>query len=194
VVLDARRDPDRIATVGRPGRGVEVSIRDDQGRPVAQGSVGQVLLRGPQLCSGYYGRPELDAERFVDGWLATGDYASEDPDGFLTLLGRRDDMVTCGGHHFFPAEAETDLGPVDGVVDYVFVGVPDPVGLLGEVPWAFVLPADRGCFEPQAFLRRARERLPPHMRPRKIVVVSELARTLSGKPDRRKTVAAYGPR
>jgi acyl-CoA synthetase (AMP-forming)/AMP-acid ligase II len=191
LVLDVRAHPDKLHTVGRPGRGIEIGIRDDDGRPVPPNTAGQIFLRAPHQCTSYYERPDLDAERFVDGWLATGDFGSLDADGFVTLLGRRDDMVTSGGHHFFPAEVEVELGPVDGVSDYVVAGIADPAGIMGQVVWAFVVPADTASFTSHHFVERARTRLPPHMRPRKVVVVAEIPRTPSGKPDRRKMGAAY---
>jgi acyl-CoA synthetase (AMP-forming)/AMP-acid ligase II len=193
VVLDVRAHPDKLHTVGRPGRGVEISVRDDGGNPVAHDTAGQVFLRGPQRCTSYYGRPDLDAERIVDGWLATGDFATLDADGFVTLLGRRDDMVTSGGYHFFPAEVETELGPVPGVADYVVAGVADRGGVMGQVLWAFVVPVDGATFAPRTFVETARRRLAPHMRPRKVVVVPELHHTPSGKPDRRRIRAEYAP-
>jgi acyl-CoA synthetase (AMP-forming)/AMP-acid ligase II len=191
VVLEVGAHADKLHTVGRPGDGVTLSVRDEAGRPVKANVTGQIFLCGPQQCTSYYGRPDLDAERFVDDWLATGDFGWVDREGFVTLLGRRDDMVTSGGHHFFPAEVETELGPVDGVADYIVAGVADPAGIMGQVLWAFVVPTDVVAFTPGRFVEAARRRLPPHMRPRRVVVVPELARSPSGKPDRRKMGAAY---
>jgi acyl-CoA synthetase (AMP-forming)/AMP-acid ligase II len=193
VILDARAHPDKRGTVGRPAPGVELAIVGENRRRLATGQSGEIYLRGPQLARGYWGEPALDRERFCDGWLATGDHGVLDGDGFLTLLGRRDDLITCGGHHYFPAEVELQLGPQDGVVDYLVAGVPDPQGLLEQVPWAFVVPRDPRDWTPQAFLREARRRLPSHMIPRQVVAVRALATGPSGKPDRRRTAQLHGP-
>ena len=135
--------------------------------------------------------PHFGGGTSVSEWvLATGDYGALDGDGFLTLAGRRDDMITCAGHHFFPADLELEIGAIVGVVHYLCAGVPDPV--LGQVPWAFVV-AD-GAPGPAvilAFLTRARRALPPHMVPRRVVVIPQLPTLPSGKPDRRRTVELY---
>ena len=191
LILDARAHPDKLDTVGRPARGVELAIRTDEGCP--DDASGQVFLRGPQLARSYWRRPDLDAECFVDGWLATRDYGRVDADGFLTLHGRRDDRINSGGYSFFPAEAEAELGPVDGVAQYLIAGVPDPRGMLGEIPWAFVVPVEPAPFSPRNFAAQARRKLPAYMVPRKVVVLDALPLTSSGKPDRRAAARAATP-
>jgi acyl-CoA synthetase (AMP-forming)/AMP-acid ligase II len=192
VILDTRAAPDKLATVGRPC-GVDIAIRDARGNVVAPGVTGQIYLQGLQTVDSYWGQPALTEERFVDGWFATGDLGSIDADGFVTFAGRRDEMITSAGYHYFPAEVETDLGPIEGVVEYLVAGVPDPRGVLEQVPWAFVVPADPGTWDPVGFVKAARTRLPAHMVPRKIVVVEDLPKTAAGKPNRRETVGRYGP-
>ena len=190
-ILDTASYPDRLATVGRPAPGVEIRIVDDQGCDVSAGGSGQILLRGPQLTSGYWQRPELNRERFFDGWLASGDYGSLDGAGFLTLRGRHDDLINCGGHCYFPDEVENALGTPAGIEQYLITGVPDPRGVLQEIPWAFVVPVDIDGWSPKEFLALARTRLPAHMVPRQVVVISSLPLTPSGKHDRRETVRLY---
>jgi long-chain acyl-CoA synthetase len=191
VILDATGHPDKLATVGRPAPGVEVKIVDDGGRTLAAGQNGQIFVRGPQLTRGYWQQPGLDRERFIAGWLATGDYGWTDEDGFLTLLGRHDDLINCGGHCYFPDEVEQALGMPDGVEQYLVAGVADPRGMLQDVPWAFVVPVNRDKWTPAEFLAQARRRLPAHMVPRQVAVVPRLPLTASDKPDRRETVKLY---
>ncbi len=191
VILDTATHPDRLATVGKPAPGVELKIVDDQGQSLNSGQSGQILVRGPQLTSGYWQQPELNRERFIDGWLRTGDYGALDDAGFLTLRGRHDDMINCGGHCYFPNEVEQALGTPDGIEQYLVAGVPDPRGVLQEVFWAFVVPVNADDWSPVNFLRQARARLPAHMVPRQVVVVPRLALTASGKPDRRETAKLY---
>lgn len=192
VVLDATGHPDKLATVGRPLDAVELKICNEAGEALAANRSGQILLRGPQLTRGYWRQPELNRERFVDGWLATGDYGFLDQDGFLTLLGRQDDLINCGGHCYFPGEVEQVLGTFAGIEHYLIAGVPDPRGVLQDVPWAFVVPVDPDEWLPREFLALARQRLPAHMVPRQVVVIPELPLTASGKPDRRETARIYG--
>src|SRR5207249_3489535 len=115
-------------------------ICDESGQSLPIGQPGQIFLRGPQQTEGYFGLPELNRERFQDGWVITGDYGFLDAEGFLTLRGRRDDLITSAGFHFFPAEVETELGPVPGVLEYLVAGIRDPSGILEQLPWAFVVP------------------------------------------------------
>jgi acyl-CoA synthetase (AMP-forming)/AMP-acid ligase II len=193
VILDTRQYPHKLDTAGRPAPGVTISIRDESNQALGQDQAGQIFVRGPQLAEAYWRQPELSAERFSGGWLATGDYGSVDADGFVRLLGRRDDMINCGGRSFFPAEVEQALGTPDGVEQVLVAGVPDPRGVLQEVPWAFVVPTDAAGWTPEALLASARRGLPSHMVPRRVVAVSALPLTASGKPDRRRAVELYGP-
>jgi fatty-acyl-CoA synthase len=190
-ILKVREHSRKLATVGTAAPGVEIRIVDSQGDTVAAGETGQILLRGPQQSDGYWNRPDLNREKFANGWLLTGDYGSLDEDGFLTLAGRRDDMITSAGYHFFPAEVETELGPVPGVVDYIVAGMSSAAGLVDQWLWAFVVPADPQTWRPNEFLTLARKRLPSHMMPRQVIPVPALPLTPSGKPDRARTVRLY---
>ena len=180
VVLDVASHPDKLATVGRPLAGVEVKIVDEEGCTLACRQNGQILLRGPQLTSGYWQQPDLNQQRFVEGWLATGDYGFIDGEGFLTLLGRHDDLINCGGHCYFPDEVELALGTPAGIEQYLVAGVPDPRGVLQQVPWAFVVPLEVNEWSPGEFLAQARACLPAHMVPRQVVTVPMLPLTPSG--------------
>ena len=191
VVLDASSHTDKLDTVGTALPGVELKVVDDAGRQLPAKQNGQILLRGPQLTRGYWRQPELNQQRFVDGWLMTGDYGSVDEHGFLALRGRHDDMINCGGHCYFPNEVEHTLGTPEGIKQYLIAGVPDARGVLQDVPWAFVVPADTEHWSPGEFLAQARKLLPAHMVPRQVVVIPELPLTPSGKPDRRQTVKLY---
>lgn len=190
-ILEVRDHPEKLATVGTASPGVEIRICDRDGLPVETGQAGQILLRGPQQSTEYWNRQDLDQEKFFDGWLRTGDYGSLDTEGFLTLLGRHDDMITSAGYHFFPAEVETELGPVPGVAEYIVAGVSGQAGFLDQLLWAFVVPVDPDNWRPYDFLALARKRLPPHMMPRRVVPVAALPLTLSGKPDRAQAVQLY---
>ncbi len=191
VVLDARAHADKLHTVGRPAPGVRVSLRDESGREVPSGAAGQIFLQGAQRSDGYWNRDELNHARFSEGWLATGDYGSLDEEGFLVYLGRADDLINCGGFSFFPSEAEALLGPVEGVSQYLVIGVPDPRAVLGQVPVALLVPDDAASWQAGIFLKAARQRLPAYMVPRALRVVAALPLTGSGKPDRRRAAELY---
>lgn len=191
MVLDARAHPDKLHTVGRPAPEVRVSLRDETGREVRRGAAGQIFLQGPQRSDAYWNRDDLNQTRYSGGWLATGDYGSLDEAGFVAYLGRRDDMINCGGFSFFPPEVEALLGRVDGVSQYLIIGVEDPRGVLGQVPVALLVPAEPAGWQANVFLKAARQRLPAYMVPRAVRVVTALPLTGSGKPDRRRAAQIY---
>lgn len=193
LILDARRHPHKLHTVGLPTAGVEVAIAGEDGSPRAPGEEGEIVLRAPQRTDHYWNLPDLDASRFRDGWFYTGDYGVRDADGFVEYRGRRDDMINCGGNSYFPAEVEVLLGAIDGVRESLVAGVPDPQGVLTDVPWIFVAPHNPATWSLAEFMRTARSRLPPHMVPRNVVIVPAIPTTASGKPDRRATLRLHGP-
>lgn len=192
-ILDARAHPDKLHTVGLPTAGVEVSIADDDGRTLPTGVKGEVRLAAEQRADRYWNRPDLDREKFDGPWLRTGDVGSLDAQGFLTYHGRRDDMINCGGLSYFPAEVERELGPVEGVAEYLVAGVPDPRGILGAIPWIFVVPETPEAWSSATLMAQARNRLPPHMVPRRVVTIPSMPLIASGKPNRRRVVEEWGP-
>lgn len=193
-ILDARSHRDRLHTVGLPAPEVQGDIRDESGRSLGAGETGEIHLRGPQMAVSYWTRDGAGQSTTTHGWLPTGDLGRMDGDGFLEVCGRRDDRICSGGFSFFPAEVESELGGVDGVLDYLVVGMPDERGMLGEVPWAFVVPRDPQSWSPREFLARAKRALPAYMVPRRVVAVSGLPVTPSGKPERRRLRKLHGGR
>ena len=193
LILDARKHPDKLHTVGLPTDGVEVMTCDEHGARLPAGREGELALRAPQRSDHYWNLPDQDRARFRDGWLYTGDFGVIDEQGFVEYRGRRDDMINCGGNSYFPAEVELLLGDIDGVQDLLVAGVPDPQRLLTCVPWIFVVPHRPETWSVGEFMRGARARLPAHMVPRNVVIVPAIPATRSGKPDRRETLRRYGP-
>jgi fatty-acyl-CoA synthase len=180
---------DRLAaeapgSVGFPVPFLEMKLVDEEGAEVAPGMAGELLLRGPQLFSGYLGRPDLTAAAITgDGWLSTGDLAVRDPAGLYRICGRRKEMFISGGENVYPGEVEAALLEMPQVLEAVVVGVPDP--RWGEVGIAYVV-ARAGCtLSGRDVLEHARERLAGYKRPRTVCVVAEIPRLGSGKPDRR---------
>jgi long-chain acyl-CoA synthetase len=115
-----------IGTVGLPVPSTEVSIRDDQGRAVALGEMGEVWVRGPQVMQGYLGRSEETRRTLtVDGWLLTGDLGVIEPQGFVKLLDRKKDMIIVSGFKVFPNEVEDVVAQHPGVLEAAAIGVPD---------------------------------------------------------------------
>lgn len=128
-------------TVGRPARGVEVKIVDDDRQPVAIGQPGEIVCRGPTVMEGYYNRPGETAEVLdADGWYYTGDIGSLDEAGYLRIFDRKKDMIKRGGETIYSAEVERFLSTHPKIKMAAVIGVPSDVA--GERIRAYVLPAD----------------------------------------------------
>ena len=170
-------------SVGWPMPFVEMRLVDEAIHDVATGEVGELLLRGPQLFSGYLSDPERTHEAMTaDGWLRTGDLASRDEDGAYSIRGRRKDMFVSGGENVFPGEVEAALADCEGVAEAVVVGVPHEKW--GEVGHAFVQPRGGATVAAETLLATLRERLARYKVPRTLDLVAELPRMGSGKVDR----------
>jgi long-chain acyl-CoA synthetase len=119
---------------------VEVRVVDDDGAAIATGEVGEIVVRGDVVMSGYWEQPEATAEAIRDGWLHTGDVGSFDAHGYLTLHDRSKDLIISGGMNIYPREVEEALLRHDAVAAVSVVGRPDPEW--GEAVVAFVVAAD----------------------------------------------------
>ena len=182
----------RPACVGWPVPGLEMRLVDESGADVGVDEPGELLLRGPQVFSGYLHAPEKTAEVLdADGWLHTGDLARRGSDGAYTICGRRKEMFISGGENVFPGEVETALADCPGVAEVAVIGVPD--ARWGEVGRAFVAPRAGAALSADDVLRHARVRLAGYKVPRSVVLVDALPRLGSGKIDRRALAAHPGP-
>ena len=172
--LDGERRP---GTVGRPLPMTAVRILDDGGDPVPDGTVGELWVRGPNVCAGYWQRPDATAAAWRDGWFRTGDLGWRAPDGYITLEGRRSDLIISGGFNLYPREIEEVLTTLAGVREAAVVAVPDPVR--GEVPVAYLVgdeTMDLAHVEAQL-----RSQIASFKVPRGFVRVEALPRTALGK-------------
>ncbi|MFO1283754.1 MAG: AMP-binding protein [Burkholderiales bacterium] len=171
----------RPGSVG-PARDDEVRIVDAAGRRVADGTVGEVVLRSARLTSGYEAPPEANASAFVDGWFRTGDLGRIDADGYLWLTGRIKEIINRGGEKISPREIDDVLCAHPAVLQAVTFAVPDPVW--GEdIAAAIVIRPGRDASE--ADLRRHASRtLAPFKLPRRFVFVDEIPKGPSGKLQR----------
>ena len=119
---DVRRKP---GSVGRPLLFTELRIGDGDGHPLPAGEIGEIMVRGPQVTTGYYSSPDETAEALREGWLHTGDMGRLDGDGDLYVLQRRTDLIVSGGENIFPVEVEAVLREHPAVADACVVGLPD---------------------------------------------------------------------
>ncbi|HWH29670.1 MAG TPA: AMP-binding protein [Mycobacteriales bacterium] len=155
---------ERMQSVGFPRTDVEVRVVGDDDRELAPDQVGEVVVRGDVVMTGYWEQPEATAETLRGGWLHTGDMGSVDQDGYLTLRDRSKDLIISGGMNVYPREVEEALLHHPGVRAAAVVGRPDPEW--GEAVVAFVVPAeqrpaeadlDRTCLERIARFKRPKE-------------------------------------
>ena len=168
----------RPGTVGLPLPHVSVRICDESGAPVADGTSGEVWVKGTNVCAGYWQRPEATAAAWMDGWFRTGDIGVRAADGYITLQGRRSDLIISGGFNIYPREIEELILEQPGVREATVVGVPDPVR--GEVPVAYVV-VDAAKFDEAAVAGYLRTQLASFKLPKVFVRVAAIPRTALGK-------------
>ncbi|MFG3099142.1 acyl-CoA synthetase [Streptomyces sp. NPDC048182] len=175
----------RAGTVGVPLPGVELRLVEEDGSPVAAydgESVGEIQVRGPNLFTGYLGRPDATAAAFTaDGFFRTGDMAVRDPDGYVRIVGRKaTDLIKSGGYKIGAGEIENALLEHPAVLEAAVTGEPDPD--LGERIVAWVVPADpEGPPELRELADHVAARLAPHKRPRVLRLLDALPRNDMGK-------------
>lgn len=171
-------------TLGRPRPGVEARVVDEDGNELGPDQVGELQLSSPATMVGYWNDPDATAATLTaDGWLRTGDLATVDTTGCVTLAGRRTEMFIRGGYNVFPAEVEAVLGEHPGVAAVAVVPRPDPV--LGELGVVVVVPADPADPPTLAALREfGAAALAHHKLPDDLLVADELPLTVATKLDR----------
>ena len=167
----------RAGTVGLPLPHVAVKICDETGAPVSEGAAGELWVRGPNVCAGYWRRPDATAAAWREGWFRTGDIGVRASDGYITLQGRRSDLIISGGFNIYPREIEELLLEQPGVREAAVVGAADPVR--GEVPVAYVVAEP--SLDETALRSRLATQLASFKLPRAIVRVDALPRTALGK-------------
>jgi acyl-CoA synthetase (AMP-forming)/AMP-acid ligase II len=174
--------PQRLASAGKPYTFVEVEVRDEEGRALGPGGVGEVLTRGPHTMSRYWCRPEATAETIEpDGWLHTGDIGRFDDEGYLHLLDRRHDLIISGGFNVYPREVEHALLSHPAVVQAAVVGLPDE--RWGERVAAAVV--TRAGADPDEIRDFCAGRLAGFKRPRAVEIWPDLPTSPVGKSLRR---------
>lgn len=184
-------NPDRLAGCGRPTSLVHVALMDDNMNEVADGTPGEICVRGPLLMSGYLGKPEETAAAFEGGWLHTGDVAVRSPDGFLRIVDRKKDMIVTGGFNVYAREVEDVLVDHVGVRQAAVIGVPDPKW--GEAVKAVVVIEPGATVTAEELIAAVRERKGAVQAPKSIDFVDALPVTPVGKPDKKALRQKYAP-
>ena len=171
--------PNKPQTVGLPVPDVTVQIHDDNGSPLPVGIEGEVVVQGPNVMLGYFGRPNETKTVIRNGWLYTGDIGFLDQDGYLTLTGLKKDLIITSGFNVYCQEVEEILIRHPSVADVALVGVPDL--MRGQVIEAIVVPESGTKADEREIMRFCKEYLSRYKCPRKVVFVQEIIRDSHGR-------------
>jgi len=175
-------DGDRIAgTVGFPLDGVDLRIADaDTGKPLAQGEVGIIEVKGPNVFAGYWRMPEKTKAEFrPDGFFITGDVGKIDERGYVRIVGRAKDLIITGGFNVYPIEVEAEIDALPGVVESAVIGCPHPD--FGEGVTAVVVLAKGASLTEKAVMSSLDGRLAKFKLPKRVLFADDLPRNTMGK-------------
>ena len=191
VFIISKKDAVRKAgSVGKPVLHTEVSIQDRQGSILGPNQVGELCIRGGNVTTGYWNRPEATREALRDGWLHSGDAAKYDQEGFYTIVDRWKDMYISGGENVYPAEVESVIYQHPAVAEAAVIGVPHP--RWQEVGKAVVVIKDGHSLNEEKLIEFCRGKIARYKIPRSAVFVESLPRTAAGKVLKRELQEEYG--
>lgn len=176
-VLGPDEHDGRMDSCGRPVRHVEAKIVDENGEEVPDGTAGEVVYRSPQLCEGYWDKPEETKEAFRAGWFHSGDLVVRDAEGYYTVVDRVKDVINSGGVLVASRQVEDALYTHPAVAETAVIGLPDDRWI--EAVTAVVVA--RGEVDEAELIDHAREKLAHFKAPKKVLFVDELPRNASGK-------------
>lgn len=165
-------------SIGVPVSSTDIRLIGDDGQEVALGEPGEMWVKGPQVMKGYHNRPDATAEVLKDGWLATGDIATMDENGFFKIVDRKKDMINVSGFNVFPNEIEEVLVMHDGVLEAAAIGIPHDT--TGEAVKVFIVRKNPDLAEQDIF-DHCHEMLTNYKRPKLIEFIDELPKSNVGK-------------
>ena len=163
-----------------PNYFVDARVVDDDNRPVSSNTVGELVLKGPSMCSGYFNNPEASqAAMDAEGWFHTGDLARIDGDGFFFIVDRKKDMFISGGENVYPVEIEKALYEHPAVAQCAVIGVPDEKW--GEVGKAIVVLKPNASATEEELIEHMKSRLAKFKVPKSVAFVNALPLSAAGK-------------
>jgi long-chain acyl-CoA synthetase len=174
--------PDRerkAGSIGTPIEGVEMKVVDDDGGDVDQGEVGEIVIKGPNVMKGYWGKADATEETIRDGWFYTGDMARVDQDGYFFIVDRKKEMILRGGYNVYPREIEEVLYEHPAVAEVAVIGIPDDK--MGEEVGAAVVLKNGQSVTEDELRDYAKEQLASYKYPRTIWFQDELPKGATGK-------------
>jgi long-chain acyl-CoA synthetase len=171
--------PRKAGSIGTPVEGVEMKVMDDDDHEVAQGDVGEIVIRGHNVMKGYWRKPDATTEAMRDGWFHSGDMARVDEDGYFFIVDRKKDMIIRGGYNVYPREIEEVLYEHPAVREVAVLGVPDES--LGEEVGAAVALKDGAAATPDELRQYVKGQVAAYKYPRRVWIVDELPKGPTGK-------------
>jgi len=180
----------KAGSAGRPVLNVETRVVDDDLRDVAPGQVGEIVHRSPQLLAGYFHDDERTAAVFAGGWFHSGDLATVDDEGYITVVDRKKDMIKTGGENVSSREVEEAVYQLAGVAEVAVVGLPDPYWI--EAVTAVVVARAGHALDEATVIAHCRDRIAPFKVPKRVVFVEALPKNPSGKLLKRELRATLG--
>ncbi|MFZ5651916.1 MAG: class I adenylate-forming enzyme family protein [Bacillota bacterium] len=169
----------KVASVGPPAFGCQVKVVDSGGRELGPEEVGEFVVKGPGIFSGYWEKPESTREVLNDGWFKTGDLGKYDEDGHFYIVDRKKDMIICGGYNVYPREVEEVLYTHPEIFEAVVIGVSDPAK--GEIPKAFIQLKEGGSVDEQQIISYCKDRMAAYKIPRQVEFVDGFPKSPTGK-------------
>lgn len=171
---------EKIGTIGQPLMGTQIEIWNEQGDKLAQGEVGELVVKGPQVMQGYWQQPgETEKVLSNDGWFKTGDVAIVKPGGFFQIVDRKKDMIIVSGFNVYPNEVENILMSHPAITESAVIG--ETCDKSGELVSAFIVRASNLDISESEVITHCRELLTPYKVPKKITFVDELPKSSVGK-------------
>ncbi len=177
----------KVGAIGKAGYGWETKIVDETGKPVKQGEVGELIVKGPGVMKCYYHDKKATDEVLKDGWLYTGDMAVTDEDGFIMLVDRKKDVIISGGENIYPVQIEDFIRTNEAVHDVAVIGLPDK--RLGEVSAAIIELKSNMVVTEEEIMEFCKA-LPRYKRPHR-VIFADIPRNPTGKIEKPKLRAIY---
>jgi acyl-CoA synthetase (AMP-forming)/AMP-acid ligase II len=171
--------PEKLGTVGLPLDNLILRVVDDAGRQLPQGEIGEIQVRGPSVCAGYFDDPEATEQKFGAGWLKTGDLGCLDEQGYVSIKGRTSEFVKIRGYRVSLAEVEARVAVVPGVSECAAAGVGHPEA--GESLALFIVKDPSEADSTPTLIERVRLALPSQWTCTSVKIVPELPRTGNGK-------------
>lgn len=169
----------KVGSVGKPIFHSEMRLVDEQGNDVSVGATGELIIKGPHVCAGYWNNIEATAQALKDGWFHTGDMARMDEEGYFYIVGRFKDMLISGGENVYAAEVETIFREHEAVLDAALIGQPDEKW--GEVGLMIVACKPNQTVNVDELLKFCSRRLAKYKIPKRIEFVASLPYSPYGK-------------